>query len=139
MVSKPPAAYRVRGRLQPGTVAGGGVERGCSAHARGRGQPRQPRSLLLGTPGALARTVRLRLARPRHGPAARARRGRQPGHADGRPTRLAGAPASVDVTGDRGRDPAGVRFTQPVLPVLAGVPGPGRRDRATAGLAVRLP
>ena len=108
--------------------------RGRRADARGRRQLRQRRDLLLGPARAAAGRVRLRLAGPGDGPAARGRRPGRPGHGD----RLA---ADLDVPAAPGgpagrprRAPALARQPADLLPLV-----PGRTPSCRCGWSSRWP
>ena len=116
-------AARLRRRLQPRAVAAGGVGGGRAAHARGRRQHRVAGDLLLGPYPAGRGHLGLRLARRGHGPAARQRHRRRPGHRDRIAATVAGHRAPGDPAGDRNGEtvwPGGRQHWRPTSPVFRG-------------------
>ena len=127
--------HQLRRRLQPRAVARGDPGRGHRADARGRRQPRLARDLLLGPARAAPGRVRLRLAGPVDGPAARRRHPGRPGHRHRLATALAGPAPPRGAAGRPGRQPALARQPADLLPLLAGL----RRALAAAGRAAGEP
>ena len=120
-------------------MAGKRLAGGRPADAGGRRHPGERRDLLLGTAGALTRYVRLRLAGPAPGPAARARHPRRPRHPHRRTARLVlpGPPRSA--AGDRRGRALRVRLPGGHLPQQRRLPSGRGLHHAEARRALRRP
>ncbi len=140
-LSRPSPHRLVRRRLQPGAVAGAGLDRGRRADALGRRHAGDRRGVLLGPARAAPGRVRPGLAGAGDRAAARGRHRGRPRHRDRVAAALAGPAGPGVAAGARRRHPAVARQPAGLLPVLGHLPravaGAGGPDRRTVRPASR--